>query len=93
MAYRLKHLPTGLYYTPSRDVAVRSKDGITRWRIKSNLSKTGKLYLTEAQAGAAKNCGTFYDHTRCTWEGRAGREVAQTAFRPMFADEWKVEEV
>lgn len=97
MAYRLKHIPSGLYYTPSRDVVVRSPQtacpaGVP-WRIKSNLSKTGKLYLTEAKAGAAKNNGSFYDHTRCMWEDVEGREVARTARRPMFADEWIVEEV
>lgn len=91
MAYRLKHLPTGLYYTPSRDVVVRSLDGTQRWWVKSNLSKTGKLYLTEAKALAPKSWGgKFYDHTILAWDERG---VAHPALRPMFDDGWKVEDV
>lgn len=35
-AYRLKHIPTGLYYQPTKG--------------SSNLSKQGKVYLTNANA-------------------------------------------
>jgi hypothetical protein len=38
-AYRIKHLPTGLYFCPSRHIKVG--DGY----VKSNLSRTGKAYL------------------------------------------------
>lgn len=42
-AYRLKHIPTGLYYQPS-------KNG-------NNLSKRGKVYLTKANPLTMRGCG------------------------------------
>lgn len=46
--YRILHVPTGLYFCPSRHVKVRLSDG-QPWQqsgiyVKSNLSKTGKTY-------------------------------------------------
>lgn len=41
MAYRIFHIPTGLYYIPSRRIKA---PGWPNSYIKSNLSKTGKSY-------------------------------------------------
>ena len=46
--YKILHKPTGLYFCPSREVKAtwtRPEDGITFSNyVKSNLSKTGKVY-------------------------------------------------
>lgn len=43
MLYRIKHLPTGLYFIPSR--LIKIKTGYDSYDYqKSNLSKTGKVY-------------------------------------------------
>jgi hypothetical protein len=46
--YRFKHIPTGMYYRPSREVKLQIKnpDGsIKIWiYVKTNLSKKGKIY-------------------------------------------------
>jgi hypothetical protein len=40
--YRIKHLPTGLYYHPSSEVQI--KIGAKTHRTKTNLGKKGKIY-------------------------------------------------
>lgn len=37
--YRIKHIPTGLYFCPARKI--KNEAG---WYAKSNLSKKGKIY-------------------------------------------------
>ena len=37
--YRIKHIPTGMYYAPTRQT---TRNGS---RLKTNLNKNGKLYL------------------------------------------------
>ena len=45
MTYRLKHIPTGLYYRPSRTVKYQgSREELAGWKVKSNLCETGKEY-------------------------------------------------
>lgn len=44
-SYRLKHKPTGLYYKPATGYD---------W-VKTNLSKTGKVYLTKTNALIGSN--------------------------------------
>jgi hypothetical protein len=41
--YRIKHLPTGLYYRPSRELYVKGNNPIGKY-VKYNLSKVGKVY-------------------------------------------------
>ena len=45
--WRLKHIPTGLYFKPSKH------------RSKSNLSKKGKVYTSKP---TIKWCGRVYHH-------------------------------
>ena len=62
--YRIKHLPTGLYYCPSRQVSVKPPTGgYSRW-VKSNLSTKGKLYPRKP---SLKNIDGIYNHTEITW--------------------------
>jgi hypothetical protein len=39
-AYRIKHIPTGLFYCPYRMVKANFSD----YQTKTNLSKVGKIY-------------------------------------------------
>lgn len=46
--YRMCHLPSGLFFCPSREIKVKAKDINGQERqiyVKSNLSKKGKIYL------------------------------------------------
>lgn len=93
--YRMKHMPTGLYYTPSRKIRVTGSKSI--W-VKSNLSKKGKLYPhrpTLAWIGPS-----FYDHTLLEplvakleerWLGNREKEAYAT--RRFVEAEWQIEEV
>jgi len=57
MVYKLRHKPTGLFYIPVRYLTIED-DGIEiaagTWKssicIKSNLSKTGKIYSRKPKA-------------------------------------------
>ena len=42
ICYRLKHIPSGLYYRPSAELQIQV--GGKRHYVKSNLSKKGKIY-------------------------------------------------
>lgn len=64
--FRLKHKRTGLYYIPLRLVRAPNHDG---W-VKSNLSKTGKVYFTDPR----KHIGSVDDHTRAYVNGRGQLE-------------------
>lgn len=55
MAFRIRHKRTGLFYIPSR--LVKNKNGS---RVKSNLSKTGKIYF---RTPTLEHIGSYYDHT------------------------------
>jgi hypothetical protein len=54
MLYKIKHIRTGLYYCPTRVVQSMDKIAGTSYldklprkrRVKSNLSKKGKIYQT-----------------------------------------------
>lgn len=45
-AWKIKHLPTGLFFCPSRRISIRFRDGSEMY-VKSNLSKTGKTYIKQ----------------------------------------------
>ncbi len=87
--YRIKHLPTGLYYRPSSEV--KNQFGCY---VKTNLSKTGKIY---PRRPTLKHIGgAIYDHTRnflrrndngFGYIGYAGQ-----AF-PTHSGEWEIEEI
>jgi hypothetical protein len=62
-AQRLKHLPTGLYFIPSRmiEIKIKRNDGIeVSTHVKSNLSKTGKVYVRGATLKFLEQ--GFYSH-------------------------------
>lgn len=61
--FKLKHIPTGLYYIPVREVVVKSNNNTRYSNIKSNLSKIGKIYTKNVKDIAAHMQGSFYNHT------------------------------
>jgi hypothetical protein len=88
--YRLKHLPTGLYYIPSRKVVVKKEN--KRDFVKSNLSKNGKVYLKKP---TLKYIGpTFYNHTKLILqEHEYSRYVYHKPTLDSFIEtEWMIEE-
>lgn len=89
-AYRLKHLPTGLYFIPSRSVRYAGPvpaSGHAPWYVKSNLSRTGKLYAR--QPSLARLGGSYCDHTKPV--NVTGRYRSQAY--PVMANEWVIEVV
>jgi hypothetical protein len=56
--YRIKHLPTGLYYRPSSEVQVKAAG--TKRYVKTNLSKKGKLYTQ--RPSESWFVGKIYNH-------------------------------
>lgn len=89
-AYRMKHVPSGLYYCPSRDVRAKVEGAAASYQlnVKTNLSKRGKVYLSRP---TFKWIGdSFYDH-------RIPRRVTDTRYggktSPFIPSDWIVEEV
>lgn len=81
--YRIKHLPTGLYFIPSR--FINAPDGSY---AKSNLSKKGKTYLKKP---SLKFLGdSYYNHTLPLLKERWNRE---RYLYPVVLSEWEIEVV
>ena len=92
--YRMRHVPTGLYFCPSREVKVKLSDGSIYQQngvyIKSNLSKTGKTYLKRP---SIKQIGShFYTHL-ITSVKQLNQGVGNYCLLPVLESEWVVEEV
>lgn len=93
--YRIKHLPTGLYYCPSREIRLKSVK--YSYYVKSNLSKKGKFYPKKP---TLKWLGhTCYTHVQ--WDYSFGvREVDPVEERSrrrdfvfkVIPEEWEIEE-
>lgn len=62
--FRLKDPVTGLYYIPSRLIKVVTPEGRSI-RVKSNLSKQGKIYVRNRLL-----VESVYDHTNLIKNGR-----------------------
>ncbi len=93
--YRIKHIPTGMYFCPSREVKVKLTDDSPYHEksgryIKSNLSKTGKSYLkkpTIKQIG-----GHYYTHL-ITSTKQLSNGIGNYAMLPVLPEEWMIEEI
>ncbi len=84
--FRLKHIPTGLYYCPSRKIKVEG------WYIKSNLSKTGKIYAVRP---SLKHIGNrFYSHLSYKMTSTFSVKPMPENISLQFIDsEWVIEKV
>lgn len=92
--YRILHVPTGMYFCPSRDIRVKLADlpsyyGSGTIAVKSNLSKTGKTYLKRP---TIKQIGKSY-YTHLFNSARDMAPGTHYCVRAVLADEWVVEEV
>ena len=90
-AYRIKHLPTGLYYIPSRRVAATSPDSRRTSYVKSNLSRMGKAYARRPSLNQIGN--TYYSHLNARWELQGGYWYVHSMLSPTIASEWTIEEM
>jgi hypothetical protein len=94
VVYRIKHLPTGMYFCPSREVKIKLADGSPYQQggfyVKSNLSKTGKTYI---RCPSVKNVGSHYYAHLITSVGELSNGLGNYAMLPVVEGEWIIEEV
>lgn len=94
-AWRLKHIPSGMYYCPSRSVlstSVVDKEGKPsklRYWVKSNLSKKGKAYLSKPTLKWLQH--GFYDPRVCIVAHRYMTNRHNVA--PLVESDWLLEEI
>lgn len=93
--YRIKHLPSGMYFCPSRNVKVRLGDEYPYYaehgrRIKSNLSKDGKIY---ARKPNIKQIGTHYYTHLITSTKQLMQGACNYCMLPVLEQEWIIEEI
>jgi len=92
--YRIQHLPTGMYFCPSREIRVKLPDlpsyyGGDGLYVKSNLSKTGKTYLKRP---SIKQIGKYY-YTHLVQSFKEIDPSGPYQMLPVVAEEWVIEEV
>lgn len=92
--YRIKHVPSGMYFCPSRDVKVKLADGNAYQQagcyVKSNLSKTGKAYIKKP---TLKYVGSnYYSHLITSVRQLNGYARAHCVL-PVLESEWQIEQV
>jgi hypothetical protein len=92
--YRIRHIPSGLYFCPSREIRVRlegdSSVFATGRYIKSNLSKTGKTYLRTPTLRFLGDC--YYTHL-IRHVSELDQGIGNRCLRPVVESEWVIEEV
>jgi len=94
--YRIRHLPSGLYFCPSRSIKVRLEgdspilQSIGRY-IKSNLSDKGKVYVRRP---SIKQIGDhYYTHHGVNHVDDLDRGIlGRYRLLPVDPDEWAIEE-
>ena len=87
--YRIKHLPSGFYFCPSREIQVKLANDTRPSRyVKSNLSKPGKTYLKKPSLSYLG--GGVYSHLiqHINQLDRYGNHVIK-----VNPDEWEIEEI
>jgi hypothetical protein len=84
MMYRIKHVPSGRYFIPSRHIIDPAK---AYNHVKSNLSKTGKVYHRKPTMPK----GTIYDTSKP--KRTDARYSEESYLYPVVATEWVLEEI
>lgn len=87
--YRAKHIPSGLYFMPSRHI-IAKVEGVS-CRVKSNLSSTGKVYTGSPPAFAWHE--EIYNHLRATIDTSMGYKRLKTCLEKTTPADWLIEEV
>jgi hypothetical protein len=95
MVYRILHVPTGMYYCPSREVKVKLPDDQAYHAhsgryIKSNLSKTGKTYTKKPSLAYV---GKYYYTHLITSARELNGHAGAYCILPVVKSEWQVEQV
>ena len=90
--WRIRHIPSGLYYCPSRSIKVRLEGDSsvfpTGRYIKSNLSATGKTYLKKPNLRFLGDC--YYTHLISS-VNELNQGVGNYCLRPVIEAEWSIE--
>lgn len=92
--YRIRHLPTGMYFCPSREIKVKLADGAP-WQqvgvyVKSNLSKTGKTYLRKPSLTYVGS--NYYTHLITSVRELNGR-AGTYCMKPVVESEWQIDQI
>ena len=87
--YRLKHLPSGLYFCPSRKIQLKING--KRYWVKSNLAKKGKVYSFTPSFGWLKY--GFYNHLQFDSMTVDIWSQPKSKLSPFISSEWIIEEV
>lgn len=92
--YRIKHLPTGMYFCPSREVKIKLVDDYPYYEksgryIKSNLSTTGKAYVKKP---TLKQIGSHY-YTHLIHSTKQLNGIGNCCMLPVIEVEWVIEEI
>ena len=87
--YRIKHVPTGMYFCPSRKISGKANKD---WKIisvcyASNLSNKGKLYTKKPSFGYVAS--GYYSHL----DVYPYSSYADPILHPYVAGEWVIEEI
>jgi hypothetical protein len=97
ICYRLKHIPTGLYYRPSAEIQIAV--GGKRQYVKSNHSKNGKIYATKPSLRWIED--GFYNHVQLLndkmiellADGKVTLDYChRNSFYPYVESDWIIEE-
>lgn len=94
--YRIKHLPTGLYFKPSSEVWVKV-GGDHSVHVKTNLSKKGKVYTQLPSESWFTN--GIYNHLAQQKRFKGITDVFSISYRernriyPAPREDWQIEEV
>lgn len=95
VVYRIKHLPTGMYFCPSREIKVKLNDDFGYYEkagryIKSNLSPTGKTYLKQP---TLKQIGSNYYTHLISSVKQLNNGLGKYCILPVVESEWQIETV
>ena len=92
--YRIRHVPSGLYFCPSREVKVKLQDDVS-WQasgryVKSNLSVKGKAYTKKP---SLTFLGSLYYTHLITKVSELNSHSRNACLVPVVPSEWQIEEV
>jgi hypothetical protein len=90
VAYRIKHIPTGFFFIPSRSVKVTQGPDWTY--VKSNLSVKGKAYIRRPSLLHLGD--TYYSHLVLKWvQAWPNRKIAHDQLLPVILGEWEIQPI
>ena len=99
MMFRLKHIPSGFYFCPVREVKIhwiRPEDGREDYKfVKTNLSKNGKVYHKRPSFNYIGK--EFYNHLHTQHKAATAYQISyhwlNVSVTPYIESEWEIEEI